>query len=112
MKFHTKTSRDMTLVAITGIEDPLRPDVRDAVTDCHHAGVTVKMCAGDNIPTTRSIPIQCGTYTSVSRPSPISRSWPGLPLGLSVSAPGPVVCRCSHLLGSWFPLGFRAGPKS
>ena len=56
-------SRDMTLVAITGIEDPLRPGVRDAVTSCHRAGVTVKMCTGDSILTARSITTQCGIYT-------------------------------------------------
>ena len=31
--------REMTLVAITGIEDPLRVGVREAVTTCYHAGV-------------------------------------------------------------------------
>ncbi|KAG8829631.1 hypothetical protein FRC17_006267 [Serendipita sp. 399] len=54
---------DMTLIAITGIEDPLRPSVRDAITDAHHAGVTVKMCTGDNVLTARSIAAQCGIYT-------------------------------------------------
>ena len=57
-------SYDMTLVAITGIEDPLRPGVRDAVASCRHAGVTVKMCTGDNVLTARSIATQCGIYTA------------------------------------------------
>ena len=56
-------SRDMTLVAITGIGDPLRPGVRDAIAICHRAGVTVKMCTGDNVLTARSIATQCGIYT-------------------------------------------------
>ena len=56
-------SRDMTLVAITGIEDPLRPDSCDAISTCHRAGVTVKMCTGDNVFTARSIAIECGIYT-------------------------------------------------
>ena len=56
-------SRDMTLVAITGIEDPLRPGVHNAVARCHHAGVTVKMCTGDNVLTARSIATECGIYT-------------------------------------------------
>jgi P-type Ca2+ transporter type 2C len=54
----------MTLIGITGIEDPLRESVRDAVAKCHKAGVTVKMCTGDNVLTARSIAIQCGIYTS------------------------------------------------
>ncbi|KAI0775069.1 calcium-translocating P-type ATPase [Trametes elegans] len=57
-------ARDLTLIAITGIEDPLRPGVRDAVADCHKAGVTVKMCTGDNVLTARSIALQCGIYTA------------------------------------------------
>jgi len=57
-------SRDMTMVAITGIEDPLRVGVREAVATCHHAGVTVKMCTGDNVLTARSIATQCGIYTA------------------------------------------------
>ncbi|ESK85120.1 calcium-transporting atpase [Moniliophthora roreri MCA 2997] len=54
---------DMTLIAITGLEDPLRPGVRDAVAKCHRAGVTVKMCTGDNVLTARSIAAQCGIFT-------------------------------------------------
>jgi Ca2+-transporting ATPase len=51
------------LIGITGIEDPLREGVRLAVSKCHTAGVTVKMCTGDNVLTARSIAIQCGIFT-------------------------------------------------
>ncbi|KAF8954025.1 hypothetical protein BDZ97DRAFT_1766909, partial [Flammula alnicola] len=56
-------SQDLTLIGITGIEDPLRDGVRDAVLKCHRAGVTVKMCTGDNVLTARSIATQCGIFT-------------------------------------------------
>jgi len=56
-------SQDMTLIAITGIEDPLRPGVTESVGKCHLAGVTVKMCTGDNVLTARSIAAQCGIFT-------------------------------------------------
>ncbi|KAK4688429.1 P-type Ca2+ transporter type 2C, partial [Tremellales sp. Uapishka_1] len=56
-------ARDMTLIAITGIEDPLRPGVREAVQQCQHAGVAIKMCTGDNVLTARSIANQCGIFT-------------------------------------------------
>ncbi|KAG2064384.1 HAD-like protein, partial [Suillus decipiens] len=56
-------ARDMTLIGIVGIEDSLRDGVREAVADCHKAGVTVKMCTGDNVLTARSIATQCGIYT-------------------------------------------------
>ncbi|KAF9778977.1 Ca-transporting ATPase [Thelephora terrestris] len=55
---------DVILVAIIGIGDPLRPGVRDAVASCRRAGVTVKMCTGDNVHTARSIATQCGIYTA------------------------------------------------
>jgi Ca2+-transporting ATPase len=57
-------AQDMTLIGIVGIEDPLRDGVRQAVADCHRAGVTVKMCTGDNVLTARSIATQCGIYTA------------------------------------------------
>ncbi|KAH8100992.1 calcium-translocating P-type ATPase [Cristinia sonorae] len=57
-------SQDLTLIAITGIEDPLRDGVREAVANCQRAGVAVKMCTGDNVLTARSIALQCGIYTA------------------------------------------------
>ena len=54
---------DLTLISIIGIEDPLRPGVQEAVTDCGKAGVRVKMCTGDNALTAKSIAQQCGIYT-------------------------------------------------
>jgi Ca2+-transporting ATPase len=56
-------ARDLTLIGITGIEDPLRDGVRQAVANCHKAGVVVKMCTGDNVLTARSIAAQCGIFT-------------------------------------------------
>ncbi|KAF9457841.1 hypothetical protein BDZ94DRAFT_1325934 [Collybia nuda] len=56
-------AQDLTLIGITGIEDPLREGVREAVAKCHKAGVTVKMCTGDNVLTARSIATQCGIFT-------------------------------------------------
>ncbi|KAJ3873469.1 Ca-transporting ATPase [Lentinula edodes] len=56
-------AQDLTLVAIAGLEDPLRDGVREAVSKCHRAGVTVKMCTGDNVLTARSIASQCGIFT-------------------------------------------------
>ncbi|KAK4096684.1 calcium-translocating P-type ATPase [Parathielavia hyrcaniae] len=57
-----KVHSDMTLVAIYGIKDPLRPSVIDAIKDCRRAGVTVRMVTGDNILTGRAIARECGIY--------------------------------------------------
>jgi len=56
-------AHDLTLISIVGIEDPLRPGVRNAVATCAKAGVQVKMCTGDNALTARSIATQCGIFT-------------------------------------------------
>ncbi|KAG6827741.1 hypothetical protein H0H92_010587 [Tricholoma furcatifolium] len=56
-------AQDLTLIGITGIEDPLRPGVKEAVAKCAIAGVSVRMCTGDNVLTARSIALQCGIFT-------------------------------------------------
>ncbi|KLT44250.1 calcium-translocating P-type ATPase [Cutaneotrichosporon oleaginosum] len=57
------TSRNLTLIGVVGIEDPLRPGVTQAVAQCQGASVAVKMCTGDNVLTARSIARQCGIFT-------------------------------------------------
>ena len=54
--------KDMTLIAIFGIKDPLRPTVKDAIKVCQTAGVFVRMVTGDNIMTGRAIARECGIY--------------------------------------------------
>lgn len=39
-------AQDLTLVAVTAIEDPLRDGVSEAVMTCQTAGVAIKMCTG------------------------------------------------------------------
>ncbi|KAJ7127093.1 calcium-transporting ATPase [Mycena epipterygia] len=56
-------AQDLTLIGIVGIEDPLRPGVLEAVKKCQMAGVTIKMCTGDNVLTARSIATQCGIFS-------------------------------------------------
>jgi len=51
---------NLTCLCIVGIEDPVRPEVPDAIRKCQRAGITVRMVTGDNINTARSIAIKCG----------------------------------------------------
>ncbi|KAH8659076.1 calcium transporting P-type ATPase-like protein [Tricladium varicosporioides] len=55
--------RDMSLLGIVGIQDPLRKGVQEAVLDCQNAGVIVRMVTGDNILTAKAIAEECGIYT-------------------------------------------------
>ncbi|XP_075587313.1 plasma membrane calcium-transporting ATPase 3 isoform X1 [Dermatophagoides farinae] len=50
----------LTCLAIVGIEDPVRPEVPDAIRKCQQAGITVRMVTGDNVNTARSIATKCG----------------------------------------------------
>ncbi|KAJ8258696.1 hypothetical protein COCON_G00177080 [Conger conger] len=46
---------DLTCLAVVGIEDPVRPEVPEAISKCQRAGITVRMVTGDNINTARAI---------------------------------------------------------
>uniref|UniRef100_A0A8C5KIU7 Calcium-transporting ATPase n=1 Tax=Jaculus jaculus TaxID=51337 RepID=A0A8C5KIU7_JACJA len=50
----------LTCIAVVGIEDPVRPEVPDAIKKCQKAGITVRMVTGDNINTARAIATKCG----------------------------------------------------
>lgn len=49
---------------VVGIIDPLRDDVKEAVSLAQAAGVTVRMVTGDNVTTACAIARQCGIMTS------------------------------------------------
>uniref|UniRef100_A0A8C5EJM0 Calcium-transporting ATPase n=1 Tax=Gouania willdenowi TaxID=441366 RepID=A0A8C5EJM0_GOUWI len=50
----------LTCICVVGIEDPVRPEVPDAIRKCQRAGITVRMVTGDNINTARAIATKCG----------------------------------------------------
>ncbi|XP_068132925.1 plasma membrane calcium-transporting ATPase 1 isoform X2 [Hyperolius riggenbachi] len=50
----------LTCLAVVGIEDPVRPEVPEAIRKCQRAGITVRMVTGDNINTARAIASKCG----------------------------------------------------
>lgn len=54
------TEKDLVLLGVVGIQDPVRPEVPGAIAQCIKSGITVRMVTGDNIDTARSIAKQCG----------------------------------------------------
>ncbi|KAL7194448.1 hypothetical protein ACSBR1_034797 [Camellia fascicularis] len=54
---------DYTLIAIVGISDPLRLEVKNVVQTCLAAGITVCMVTGDNINTANAVAKECGILT-------------------------------------------------
>lgn len=55
--------QDMVFLGVVGIRDPVRPGVKEAVAQCQHAGVCVRMVTGDNIKTAVAVAQECGIYT-------------------------------------------------
>ncbi|XP_008767668.1 plasma membrane calcium-transporting ATPase 4 isoform X1 [Rattus norvegicus] len=53
----------LVCIAVVGIEDPVRPEVPDAINKCKRAGITVRMVTGDNVNTARAIATKCGILT-------------------------------------------------
>jgi Ca2+ transporting ATPase len=51
---------DLILLAIVGIQDPLREGIPEAIGRCKRAGVTVRMVTGDHINTAKAIAINAG----------------------------------------------------
>lgn len=51
---------DLNLVAIAGIQDPLRPEIPEAVRICAQAGIIVRMVTGDNLNTAVAIARNAG----------------------------------------------------
>jgi len=62
-KFDESPDSGIIIVALMGIEDPVRPEVPPAVELCQMAGVKVRMVTGDNIMTASSIARQCKILT-------------------------------------------------
>ena len=55
-----KLTSNLVCICICGIEDPVRPEVPEAIRKCKSAGIVVRMVTGDNINTARSIARKCG----------------------------------------------------
>lgn len=53
-------TKELVLVGLFGILDPLRPEVPLAVAQCKEAGVVVRMVTGDSTATARAIARGCG----------------------------------------------------
>jgi len=49
----------LTMIAVVGIEDPLREEVPKAIETCERAGITVRMVTGDNVRTATTIAKRC-----------------------------------------------------
>jgi Ca2+-transporting ATPase len=51
---------DLTFLGLAGMQDPVRPEVPQAIRDCHSAGIEVAMVTGDDPRTARVIATHAG----------------------------------------------------
>ncbi|KAA6423560.1 MAG: P-type ATPase [Trebouxia sp. A1-2] len=58
--FEEAPDTELICCAITGIKDPVRKEVPDAVAVCKRAGIFVRMVTGDNVHTASHIARECG----------------------------------------------------
>ena len=58
---------DMTFIGLTGMIDPIRPEVKLAIEECRTAGITPVMITGDHINTAKAIARELGILTEDSQ---------------------------------------------
>ena len=56
--------KDLVLAGFVGIEDPLRPEVPNALASCHAAGIEVILITGDHPDTALNIAVRSGIISS------------------------------------------------
>ncbi len=59
--------QNLTLIGLTGMIDPIRPEVKAAVDRCHDAGIRVVMITGDHIDTAVAIASDLGILSDPSQ---------------------------------------------
>jgi P-type E1-E2 ATPase len=52
------------MVALYGLQDPLKSGVKEAIRICNEAGITVRMVTGDNLDTATAIAIEANILGS------------------------------------------------
>jgi len=58
---------DLTFIGLTGMIDPIRPEVVDAIKECKAAGIRAIMITGDHKDTAAAIAMQLGMITDASQ---------------------------------------------
>ena len=55
--------RDQTFLALVGLKDPIRPDIKRVVQDAREATIKLRLCSGDNLHTTAKVAYDVGVMT-------------------------------------------------
>ncbi len=65
--FEPDTLNDLTFIGLTGMIDPVRPQVKDAIAECRHDGIRPVMITGDHKDTAVAIARELGIITDASQ---------------------------------------------
>ena len=63
----TLLERRLIFIGLVGMIDPVRPEVRAAIEQCRHAGITPIMITGDHLDTALAIAMELGIATDPSQ---------------------------------------------
>lgn len=63
-------AKNLIIIGMVGIKDPLRDEIPAAVKQCNEAGVTVRMITGDNPETAKAIAKEAGILPQEWKPTP------------------------------------------
>jgi Ca2+-transporting ATPase len=84
---HEEAYRDLTVLALTGIVDPPRNGVREAIAACQAAGVRIVMATGDQPATARAIAHAVGLTPNEDAPVLLGGALEATPLPQVLAAP-------------------------
>ncbi|ORZ30791.1 putative calcium ion P-type ATPase [Catenaria anguillulae PL171] len=81
---YVTVEHDLTFLGLTGMMDPPRPQVRNAISLCHRAGIRVIVITGDNKNTAEAICRQIGVFSDdvddLRGLSYTGREWDAMPM--------------------------------
>ena len=89
-------TRNLVLIGLAGIHDPIRDEVPEAVKKCKRAGITVRMVTGDNKATARAIAKECFIITSDQQTVMEGKEFAELTGGTICNSCRTKVCPCSR----------------
>lgn len=75
----SQVERELIFVGLVGIQDPPRQGVRESISVCHQAGITVRMITGDHKATAVAIAKQVGLVT----PEMLASTSPSNPIAMN-----------------------------
>ena len=56
--------RDQVFLALVGLKDPVRDNIKSVISEASNAGVTVRLISGDNLSTTSAVAVDTGILTA------------------------------------------------